>query len=137
MLSHFFRGKNYPLLPGDKAYPGDEKLSRHDQGDKPDGKKAGAEKSDKGNGDEEFVGEGIEETTKVGLNFPEAGEVAVEPIGESRSHKKSQSKPCRPKRDRGMGTGLQKNEEDKGRHDACHREPIGESHTRSFKWKRR
>ena len=129
MLSHFFRGKNYPLLTGDKAYPGDEEFAGHDQGDEPDGQEASAEESDEGDGDEEFVGEGIEEATEVGFDFPEAGKVAVEPIGESGGDEESEGEPSGPLGNGGVSAGLEEDEEDKSGQDATDREPIGESHT--------
>jgi hypothetical protein len=89
VLSHFFRGKDDALLAGDKAYPCDKKLAGYDEGNKPDGKKACTEKADKCDGNEEFVGEGIEKTTEIRFDFPAPREVAVQPIGQCGGYKKS------------------------------------------------
>ena len=133
MFANFFGGEDNSLLACDEADAGDEKLAGDNQRDEPDGEESCAKQADKGDGNEKFVGEGIEEAAEIGLNFPEAGEVSVEPIGESGGDEKSESEPGGPSGDGGMGTGLEKNEEDKGGDDAGHGKPVGESHKKRVK----
>ncbi len=118
MLPHFFRGKDDALLAGDKADSRNKKFTGDDKGDKPDGKEARAEQADKGDGNEEFVGEGIEETSKVRFDFPAAGEVAVEPIGQGGGDKEDESEPSGPRWNGWAGTGLEQDEQDEGGDDS-------------------
>ena len=133
MFANFFGGEDNSLLACDEADAGDEKLAGDNQGDEPDGKKSCAKEANKGDGDEKFVGEGIEEAAEIGFNFPEAGEMSVEPIGESGGDEEGESEPSGPSGDGGMGTGLEKNEEDKGGDDAGHGKPVGKSHKKRVK----
>jgi hypothetical protein len=89
VLSHFFCGKDDALLASHKSYPCDKKLAGYDEGNKPDGKKARTEKADKGDGNEEFVGKGIEKAAEIRFDFPATCEVAVQPIGQCGGYKKS------------------------------------------------
>ena len=83
MFANFFGGEDNSLLACDEADTGDEKFAGDNQGDEPDGKEPCAKEADKGDSDEKFIGERIEKAAEIGLNFPKAGEVSVEPIGES------------------------------------------------------
>jgi hypothetical protein len=118
MFANFFSGENNTLLACDEADTGDEKLAGDNQGDEPDGKESCAKETDKGDGDEKFIGERIKETAEIGFDFPEASEMSVEPIGEGGGDEESESEPSGPSGDGGMGTGLEKNEKDKGGNDA-------------------
>ena len=40
-----------------------------------------ADEEDKGDGDHQFVGDGVEERAEIGGLLPAAGEIAVEPVG--------------------------------------------------------
>ena len=133
MFANFFGGEDNSLLACDEADAGDEKLAGDNQRDEPDGEESCAKQADKGDGNEKFVGEGIEEAAEIGLNFPEAGEVSVEPIGESGGDEEDESKPSGPSGDGGMGAGLEKNEEDKGGDDTGHGEAVRKSHKKRVK----
>jgi len=133
MFANFFGGEDNSLLACDEADASDEKLACDNQGDEPDGEEPCAKEANKGDGDEKLVGEGIEEAAEIGLDFPEAGEVPVEPIGESGGDEESESEPSGPSGDGGVGTGLKKNEEDKGGYDAGDGEPVGKSHKKRVK----
>ena len=128
VFADIFGGKNNPLLAGDETYAGDEELAGHDEGDEPDGKEPGAEQADKGHDDEELVGEGIEKTAEVGFDLPFAGEMTVQPVGESRGHEEGESEPGGPERDRGVSASLEKDEQDKGGGDTGEGKPVGNSH---------
>jgi hypothetical protein len=82
MFANFFGGEDNTLLACDKTDASDEKFAGDNQGDEPDGEESCAKEADKGDGNEKFVGEGIEKAAEIGLNFPEAGEVSVEPISQ-------------------------------------------------------
>jgi len=135
MFANFLGGEDYSFLACDEADAGDEKLAGDNQGDEPDGKEPCAKEANKGDGDKKFVGERIEEATKVGFDFPESGEVSVKPIGEGGGDEEGESEPSGPSGDGGMGTGLEKNEEDKGGDDAGNGKPIGKSHRKRIKGK--
>ena len=81
-------------------------------------KKAGAEKANEGDGDEEFVGKWIKETAEVGLDLPFAGEVAIEPIGQGGGDKEGESEPRSPSWNGWASTGLEKDEQDEGGDDS-------------------
>jgi hypothetical protein len=133
MFANFFGGEDNSFLACDEADTGDEKLAGDNQGDEPDGEESCAKEADESDGDEKFVGEGIEEAAEIGFDFPEAGEMPVEPIGESGGDEEGESEPSGPSGDGGMGAGLEKNEEDKGGYDAGDGEPIGKSHKKRVK----
>jgi hypothetical protein len=133
MFANFFGGEDNPFLACDEADAGDEKLAGDNQGDKPDGEESCAKEADEGDGDEKFVGERIEEAAEIRFDFPEAGEMPVEPIGESGGDEEGESEPSGPSGDGGMGAGLEKNEEDKGGYDAGDGEPVGKSHKKRVK----
>ena len=82
MFANFFGGEDNSLLACDEADAGDEKLAGDNQGDEPDGEESCAKQADKGDGNEKFVGERIEEAAEIGFDLPEAGEVSVEPISQ-------------------------------------------------------
>jgi len=118
MFANFCGGEDNSFLACDEADASDEKLACDNQGDEPDGEESCAKEADKGDSDEKFVGEGIKEAAKIGLDFPEAGEVSVEPISQGGGDEEGESEPSGPSGDGGMGTGLEKNEKDKGGDDA-------------------
>ncbi len=128
MFADFFSGEDDSLLSSHESDAGDEEFAGHDEGDKPDGEKAGAEKSYEGDCDEKFVGERIEEASEIGFDFPEAGEMAVEPIGDGGGHEKNDGEPGGPKGYGRMGAGLEENEEHERGDHAAHGEPVGKSH---------
>jgi hypothetical protein len=133
MFANFFGGEDNSFLACDEADASNKKLAGDNQGDEPDGEEACTKETDEGDGDEKFVGEGIEKAAEIGLDFPQAGEVSVEPIGESGGNEESESEPSGPSGDGGMGAGLEKNEEDKGGDDAGNGKPVGKSHKKRVK----
>jgi hypothetical protein len=63
--------------------------------------------------------------------------MAVEPVGEGGGDKEGKGKPSGPDGHGRMGTGLKKDQQNKGRDDAADRKPIGKSHETQFRFKLR
>jgi hypothetical protein len=70
---------------GDGAETGDQELAANDQDGDPGGNDAGVirDQDDVGGGDQELVGEGVEEHADGGDLFAAAGEIAVEAVGDA------------------------------------------------------
>jgi hypothetical protein len=70
---------------GDGAEAGDQELAANDQDGDPGGNDAGVirDQDDVGGGDQELVGEGVEEHADGGDLFAAAGEIAVEAVGDA------------------------------------------------------
>ena len=128
VFADFFGGEDDAFLAGHETDPRDEELACHDEGNKPNGKKAGPEQADEGHHDEELVSEGIKEAAEIGLDPPFAGQMAVQPVGQSGGDKENESEPSGPERDRGVSASLEKDEQDKGGGDTGEGKPVGNSH---------
>ena len=135
MFPYFFGSQDDSLLSCDEPDSCDQKLPGDHKGDEPDGKKACAKKTDEGDGDQKLVREGVEEAAKVRLDFPFSGEMTVQPVREGGGDKEGQSEPSGPQGHGWMGTGLKKDQQNKGGDDAADRKPIGKGHAMEFRLK--
>ena len=82
VFAQFLGGKHDVLTHGDLADAGDKELAREDQDGDPGGKGTFCDEHDEGGGDEDFVGQGVEEFTKVRDQIAGASDRAIEVIGD-------------------------------------------------------
>jgi len=82
VFAEFFGGEHDVLADGDLADAGDEELAREDDDGDPGGEHAVFDEDDEGGGDENFIGEGIEEFAEIGDEVALPGDGAVEVVGD-------------------------------------------------------
>ena len=82
VFAEFFGGEHDILADGDLADACDEEFAREDDDGDPGGEHAVFDEDDESGGDEDFIGEGIEEFAEVGDEVAGAGDGAVEVVGD-------------------------------------------------------
>ncbi len=102
VLAHLFRGEDDLLVRRDGAQAGDEKFARDDQHDHPHRRHMPLDQADQRAGDQDFVGEGIEQLAQVGDEMVAPRDCAIEPIGQARDGEDDQ------RAERGVGPGERK-----------------------------